>query len=170
MMTAVASVGKIIMVGIGDMSVCREKGSFIKTLALGSCVAIVMHDPATCCSGMAHVALPESAVAVERARQKPGHFADTAVPALVQAMLAAGANPMPKKWVIKMAGGANVMDPNNTFCIGKRNALALRKALWLLGLGPRAEDVGGNFSRTVALEVETGRLRISSPGRNDWEL
>jgi len=164
------SVGRLVIVGIGDMAVSKEPGAIIKTLALGSCVALVMYDPVAHCAGMAHVALPDSTVADAKAKIKPGYFADTAVPALLKAMMAEGALPPAKKWIIKLAGGANVMDPNNTFCIGKRNVLALRKALWALGLGPRAEDVGGNFSRTVSLETDSGKMRLSSPGRADWEI
>ena len=62
------------------------------------------------------------------------------------------------------------MDPNGTFNIGKRNVLAIRKILWKLRLGARKEDVGDNFSRTVSVDVDTGKVLISSPKRGEWEL
>ena len=62
------------------------------------------------------------------------------------------------------------MDPNNTFSIGKRNALAIKKVLWQFGMGAIAEDIGGSISRTVCVDVDNGRVRISSPGREDWEI
>jgi chemotaxis protein CheD len=64
----------------------------------------------------------------------------------------------------------NVADPNGTFNIGKRNALAAKKVLWQFGLGAVAEDVGGSHSRTVTLYHDTGRIVLSCPGRPDWEL
>jgi len=62
------------------------------------------------------------------------------------------------------------MDPNNTFNIGKRNVLALKKHLWAYGLGPLAEDVGGNHSRTVSVFVDTGKVVVNCPGRGQWEV
>ena len=46
----------------------------------------------------------------------------------------------------------------------------VRKVLWRHGLGPVSEDVGGNFSRSVAVYQETGRVVLSSPGRDNWEV
>ena len=72
--------------------------------------------------------------------------------------------------VVKLAGGASIIDTNNTFNIGKRNVLAVRKFLWQYGLGAVAENVGGNISRSVSIEVSTGRVTVSSPGRGEWKL
>jgi chemotaxis protein CheD len=73
-----------------------------------------------------------------------------------------------KKLIVKLAGGSVIMDPKNTFNIGKRNVLAIKKILWEMGLGARKEDIGGTISRTVSVYVDTGRVVISSPGRDDW--
>jgi len=70
-----------------------------------------------------------------------------------------------RKVIVKMTGGANVMDKNNTFNIGKRNALALKKALWQKRMGAVAEDVGGTISRTVTINVDDGKVVITTPGR-----
>ncbi|MBN2711839.1 MAG: chemotaxis protein CheD [Planctomycetes bacterium] len=159
-----------VMLGIGDYGAAKESGQVVKTLALGSCVALLMLDPHTHIVGMAHVALPESSISPDRAKDKPGHFADTAVPALLKAMADLGGNPNGKGYIVKLVGGARVMDPNSTFSIGKRNVLALKKALWKYGLGPRAEDVGGSISRTVEVDVDMGRVVITSAKREQWEI
>ncbi len=159
------------MLGVGEYGASVVRGSLIKTLALGSCVAVIMLDRKTRCIGMAHVALPDSKISPERAKERPGHFADTAIPALLANMnKQAGMVSKGAGLIVKLAGGANVADPNNTFNIGKRNALAIRKVLWKYGLGPVAEDVGGGFSRSVAVYQETGQVILSSPGRDDWEI
>jgi len=120
--------------------------------------------------GMDHVALPDSASSPERARQKPGHFADTGVPALLEMMKRLGTNGNHQRLIVKLVGGANVMDPNNTFNIGKRNVLAIKKILWQLGMGAVAEDIGGQISRSVVVDVDQGRVVISSPGKESWEI
>lgn len=62
------------------------------------------------------------------------------------------------------------MDENGVFNIGKRNHLALRKILWKAGVIVHAEDVGGSTSRTVRLEVATGRFFVRGPGMPDREM
>lgn len=157
-----------IFIGVGEIGVARQPGEVLKTMALGSCVAVVLLDKATRIIGMDHVALPESSISPERARERPGYFADTGIPALLAAMAKAGARR--ESIVVKLMGGAAVLDPNNTFNIGKRNALAIKKILWSQRMGAVAEDLGGTISRTVAVDVDKGRVVLSSPGKPDWEI
>ncbi|MCX5901665.1 MAG: hypothetical protein NTX06_13215 [Proteobacteria bacterium] len=42
--------------------------------------------------------------------------------------------------------------------------------LWRHGMGVQAEDVGGHISRSIAADVDTGRVVITSAGRGRWEL
>ena len=159
-----------LILGVGDLAATAQQGEAIKTIGLGSCVALIVLDSATRCIGMDHIALPDSSISPERARDKPGHFADTGVPALLEAMKRAGSKMNPRDIIVKLVGGANVMDLNNTFNIGKRNVTAIKKALWKFGLGAVVEDVGGHISRTVIVDVDEGRVRLSSPGREPWEV
>jgi len=159
-----------IMLGVGDLGASRSPGDVVKTLALGSCVAVVVLDPASRSVGMVHVALPESEIAPEKAAAKPGYFADTGVPFLVEELRRIGGTRNGTNFIVKLVGGASVMDPNNTFNIGKRNLLAIKKILWSLGMGAKAEDVGGHISRSVEADVDTGRVVITSAGRGRWEI
>ncbi len=158
-----------IYVGIGEYAVSNTPGEVIKTLALGSCVAVILHAPEKRLVGMLHIALPESTINQNMAQKRPGMFADTGISKLLEEMKKHG-------WMagnrlfVKLAGGASVMDPNHIFNIGKRNILAVRKILWMNRLGALAEDVGGSFSRSVSAAVDTGHIRLSSPGRGEWEL
>jgi chemotaxis protein CheD len=153
-----------IFIGIGELGVTRDAGGILKTMALGSCVGLVLLEPTTRTIGMVHVALPDSAIDLVRAQERPGHFADTGIPALLAAMRIASGQTSDRVFMAKIAGGAAVMDGNNTFNIGKRNILAVKKALWKHGLAPIAEDVGGNVSRTVSIGVDDGRVAILSNG------
>ncbi len=161
--------GQIIL-GVGDYGASNRPGEEVKTFALGSCVSVILLDPKTRTVGMVHVALPESTINKAKSLEKPGYFVDTGIPALLVEMAKFGCNPKGKGMVVKLCGGANVMDTNDTFQIGKRNGLAVKKILWKYGMGAVAEDLGGNFSRTVTVSVDTGEIILSSPGRSNWKL
>ncbi len=161
--------GQIIL-GVGDYGASNNPGDEVKTFALGSCVSVIFLDPKTRTVGMAHVALPDSTINKNKAADKPGYFADTAIPALLADMAQFGCDKRGKGLIVKLCGGANVMDTNDTFQIGKRNALTIKKILWSYGMGAVAEDLGGNFSRTVAVSVSAGQVTISSPGKPSWQI
>lgn len=157
-----------VLVGLGEFAVSGQPGDVIRTLGLGSCVAIVAIHAKTGAVGMAHVVLPESTGNAERAQKLPGYFADTAVPALVQAMEKSAG---PGRLIVKLAGGAavlrNATASEDVLNIGKRNVLAVKKALWKRGLGALAEDVGGDQSRSVSVgfgsidvEVKQGNVLV----------
>ena len=158
------------MLGIGDFAATNQPGDIIRTLALGSCVSVIIMDPACRCIAMDHVALPESATSPEKARAKPGYFADTGIPAMLKEMRKIGAVGQAHSLVVKLVGGASVVDDNGTFNIGKRNIITIKRVLWGLGMGATVEDVGGRISRTVSVDVDFGRVKISSPGKPDWEI
>jgi chemotaxis protein CheD len=161
--------GQVIL-GVGDYDTSNSPGEDIKTFALGSCVSAIFLDPKTKTVGMVHIALPDSAINKTKAAEKPGYFADTAIPVLLRQMIKFGCDKRGKGMIIKLCGGANVMDTNDTFQIGKRNALAIKKILWSYGMGAVAEDLGGSFSRTVTVSVSTGQVNLSSPGKPNWKL
>jgi len=153
-------------VGIGDILVCSG-GEEIKTYALGSCVALVVWDHSLRAGGMIHIALPEAQINPEKALEKPGYFADSGLPLLFSELKKVGAN-RHTCWV-KLIGGSSILDENKTFDIGRRNALAVKKYLWKIGLALTSEDIGGSISRTVALAVGTGDLTVST-GNQRWTL
>lgn len=159
-----------IVLGVGDIGVTKEPGTSLKTFALGSCVAVIVLDPTHRAVGMAHIALPKSKTNPERAKERPGYFADTGLALLFEQMAGLGCDPSGKGMVVKLAGGAKVLDMDAKFDIGKKNTLAVKKHLWKLGLGPVAEDIGGNKSRTVELDVDTGRVTLSSSTGETWEI
>jgi len=159
-----------LILGVGEFGASNDQADIVKTFALGSCVAVVLMCPKTRTVGMVHVALPESKINPDKVKTRPGYFADTGIPALLNQMSTMGCDPRGRGFIVKLAGGAKIMDPNNTFNIGKRNALAVKKTLWKYALGPVAEDLGATYSRTVSVSVTTGEITLSSPGRSDWKL
>jgi chemotaxis protein CheD len=159
-----------LILGIGDFGVSKDPSTAIKTYALGSCVAVILYCPTLPAAAMIHVALPEAKVNPARAKEKPGFFADSGLPQVIRALSRIGAPTKGRGVRVKLVGGASIMDKNEIFNIGKRNLLAVKKILWAHGLGAVAEDVGGNLSRTVSINVADGEVKIVSAGRGSWTL
>ena len=158
------------IIGVGGFDASNSPEDILKTFALGSCVAVILMDLKSRSVGMVHVALPDSSINPVKAKQFPGFFADTGIQALLKKMAALGCRENGKGLIVKLAGGAKIMDPNNTFNIGKRNVLALKKILWAYRMGPVAEDVGGHLSRTVSVSVDSGEIILSTPTKSNWKL
>jgi chemotaxis protein CheD len=157
-----------LVVGVGDCKVSKDIDSTIVTYALGSCIAVMIHDPVAKVGGMLHFMLPESEQHGNKAQSSPFMFADTGIPRLFRSAYELGADK--KRLVVTAAGGAQIMDPQGTFNIGKRNHLAMRKILWKAGVMVHAESVGGGSSRTVRLEVATGRVLMRGGAQPEQEL
>ena len=157
-----------IVVGVADCQISSVPGEDLITYALGSCVAVAIYDPAVSVGGLLHYMLPESGIDRAKAQANPFMFADTGIPLLFHRAYAQGAEK--RRIVVHVAGGAQLMDAQGVFNIGKRNYLALRKILWKAGVLIHAEHVGGNESRTVRLEVGTGRFLMRGPGASEQEL
>jgi chemotaxis protein CheD len=89
-------------------------------------------------------------------------FADTGIPMLLDRLCARGASK--RRVTVRAAGGASMMDQENVFDIGRRNYLAMRKILWKAGVMVHGEAVGGIRSRTVRLEIGSGKFLIQEGG------
>ena len=147
-----------VVVPIGALAVTAAPGE-LRALGLGSCVAVVLYDPATHIAGLAHVLLP--ARPGPGGNAMPARYAESAVPALVEAMQEAGAEKRRlKAWLV---GGAtmftNLVAPG-LIAIGERNTVAARRALDALKIPVTREAVGGDFGRSVRVEAATGRVEV----------
>jgi chemotaxis protein CheD len=146
---------------MGDCKVTAEPVELV-TYALGSCIAVVIWDPAAKVGGLLHFMLPDSSVDREtQGRANPYRYADTGTPLLFRQAYEKGAEK--RRLQVRLAGGASVLDDGGVFNIGKRNHAAVRKILWKAGVLVHGEDVGGTVSRTVRLDVATGRCTVSEP-------
>jgi len=157
-----------LVVGVADCQVSNDREGTLVTYALGSCIAIAIHDAAAGVGGLLHFMLPESAIDPAKAQSNPYMFADTGVPLLFQTAYKHGADK--RRLTVRLAGGAQVMDDKGIFNIGKRNYLAVRKILWKAGVLVHGEAVGGDTSRTVRLEVGTGTFWLRTAGQPEQEM
>jgi len=151
-----------IVVGMADCRIGDAPGQVLATYALGSCIGLAVHDAAAGVGGLLHFMLPDSAIDRGRSRDNPWMFADTGIPMMLDRLCARGASK--RRLTVRAAGGASMMDPQNVFDIGRRNCLAMRKILWKAGVMLNGEAVGGVRSRTVRLEIGSGKFLIQEGG------
>src|SRR5579871_3840087 len=98
-----------LVVGVGDCKVSKDIDSTIVTYALGSCIAVMIHDPVAKVGGLLHFMLPESDMHGNKSHLSPFMFADTGIPRLFRSAYEVGAHK--KRLVVTAAGGAQIMDP-----------------------------------------------------------
>lgn len=150
------------MVGISEYAISADPADTLVTYSLGSCVGLVLHDPVAGLAGMLHSMMPLSKANGEKAAQVPAMYTDTGAQALIQALFNRGATR--DNLVAKVFGAASQIDESGLFRIGERNHAVVRKVLWKNGILIAAEEVGGSVSRTVYLEVGTGRTLVRAEG------
>lgn len=148
---------------MADCAVGNVPGQVLVTFALGSCIGLAAYDPAAVVGGLLHFMLPDSAIDPDKARTNPYMFADTGIALLLRRLYQLGA--CKRRLILHAVGAARMLDPEGVFEIGKRNHLAARKMLWKAGLLLQDEAVGGEESRTLRLEIGTGRLWFQQGGR-----
>jgi chemotaxis protein CheD len=147
-----------VRVNMAEMKV--EDRPVVLVTNVGSCIAICIHDQKNKCGGLAHIMLPTSRISNNDA--SPLKYADTAVPALTEALRKRGKRMCSLS--AKIAGGAN-MFPNmraSTLNIGKNNVDAVKEALEVEGIKLVAEDVRGNHGRRVIFNVIDGTVYVRS--------
>jgi chemotaxis protein CheD len=147
---------------MADCRIADTPTQVLATYALGSCIGLALHDGKAGIGGLLHFMLPDSAIDRDRSRSNPWMFADTGIPMLLDRMCARGASK--RRITVRAAGGACMMDQENVFDIGRRNYLAMRKILWKAGVMVHGEAVGGVRSRTVRLEIGSGKFWIQEAG------
>ena len=89
-------------------------------------------------------------------------FVETGVPLLLKRMFRMGARKADIS--VKVAGASRILDQQGLFRIGERNYAILRRILWKNDLLIAAEDVGGTATRTLRLDIGTGRCTVKSNG------
>ncbi|SHL13559.1 chemotaxis protein CheD [Desulfatibacillum alkenivorans DSM 16219] len=153
---------------ISDLKVSNNPDVTLVTYSLGSCIGLAVWDPEVRVGGMLHYMLPDSSISQEKAKANPAMFADTGIPALFKACYKLGAQK--QRMIVKVAGGAQLMDESGFFNIGKRNYAALRKMFWRNKVMVAAEDIGGMVNRTIRLNIGTGELIMKVSGKGEGLL
>ena len=154
-----------VIIGMADVKVSDNPDDTLITYALGSCLGIIVHDPVAHVAGLLHVMLPSSQIDEVKAKAQPAMFVDTGVPLLFKECYRLGARK--ERMTVSVAGGSfsGRVDADDTFQIGKRNMLTLRKLLWKNGVLIHADETGGSQqSRTVSVNVSSGLVQLRTNG------
>lgn len=158
----------LLIVGVGDCRVSRYPGDVLVTHTLGSCIGVALYDPKARVAGLLHFMLPNSSLNFDTASRRPFLFADTGIPLLLQSSRQLGAQG--SRLIVMVAGGAQMLDFNGTFNIGHRNQIAMRKVFCKVGVVVSKEEIGGMSSRTMKIDVDCGRVQLSTSGGPEHEM
>jgi chemotaxis protein CheD len=152
------------VVSVADMKGSATRGDTLITYALGSCLGITIYDPISGVGCMLHTMLPESSIDPAKAADNPFMFVDTGVPELFRECYRLGGHK--ERLIVKVAGGAcaHTTEEDDYFQIGKRNFVMFRKLLWKNGVLLSAHDIGGNCSRTLSLDIDSGDVLLKVDG------
>jgi len=150
------------IVGVGDMKVSNNPEVVLVTYSLGSCIGVCIYDSTVRVGGLLHYMLPEHSIDHVKERHAPCMFGDTGIPFLFKETYKLGAKKNRLKVIV--VGGAEILDQQGFFNIGKRNYALLRKLFWKNNVMISFEDVGGNVNRTLKLEVGTGVSWLKTSG------
>lgn len=156
----------VVRVGISDLNIVSAPQT-IRTSGLGSCVGIVIYDLSSKVGGMSHIMLPDSKI-TRQANLNEYKFADTAIPILIEKLLAKGARKSTLK--AKLAGGAQMFQftiGSDVMRIGPRNVDAVLDNLKAFDIPVVASDVGGNSGRTIEFDPVTGMLNIRTVNKGE---
>ena len=152
-----------IVVGISELAWSDNPEDVLITHSLGSCLGVTFYDQKLGVGGMVHCMLPLAKTDRQRAKRNPAMFVDSGVTELLTLMFKQGCQK--NQILTRVAGGAKVLERQDMFRIGERNYTVFRKILWKNSMLIDAEDVGGSISRTVRLEIGTGRFIVRSGGQ-----
>ncbi len=140
----------------------------IVTYSLGSCIGLVIYDPVVKAGGILHYMLPESRLDETKAAKNPYMFADTGIPRLFKQVYRYDGKK--NRMAIYVFGGAEILDQNGFFNIGKRNYLALKKIFFKNRVIANVEKVGGNVNRTVRINIGTGDVFVKTSGGREEKI
>jgi len=150
----------IINIKIADANIGFED-DVLKTIGLGSCVAITLYDREKKLGGMIHFMLPTKIFSTTVFN--PYKYCDTGLPNLILEMEQLGG----KKYRMeaKLVGGATMFSTfikNVEDSIGYRNVAMAKKMLKEFRIPIISEDVGSDYSRSVEFFLKDGKLRVIS--------
>jgi len=159
---------ELIKVGMADYKVGRAPATII-SYGLGSCIGVSLYDPKTKVGGLLHIMLPDSSQS--RSKENPAKFADTGLPLMLNDVIKLGGSK--SRLVAKMAGGAQMFafaNASDIMKVGQRNAEAVRAMLKQAGIRLLAEDTGGNYGRTVQINLENGVYTVKTMVKGEKEI
>jgi chemotaxis protein CheD len=157
-----------IIVDMADVKTTDKPVGKLCTNVLGACGAIAIYDAEHHVGGLLHYLLPEARINPQRALANPYMFADTGIPMLFRRAYKLGA--VKECIAVKLIGGCNVMDPDNSFNIGYRNQAVAEDVLSRNGVAIAGKYLGCLEGMVVQLHMENGRVNVALPSGEEIEI
>jgi len=146
---------EIVDVLTGEVMVA-EGNALLRCSGIGSCVCVVLIDPETGRSGMAHVMLPGSSPV--RSKHERTKYAEDALNELVTGLKEKGSPP--EQLIAVIGGGGNVLQkPDDTLC--RMNVQSVKSILAAHGIHIAAESTGGTQRRALSSFTARGEVYCS---------
>ncbi len=146
-------------VSVGELQTAAAP-TVLETVGVGSCLAIVLHDPIACIGGMAHAMLPvkpatEPSILACR-------YVDESILTLIGSLLKMGVRR--DRLIAKLVGGAHMfaLFGDAAHGIGAQNVEQARKTLAEQNIPIVAEETGGNVGRTIHFDLASGVCSVES--------
>ncbi len=151
--------GPTVKIGLAEYRVAKAP-IVMMTMALGSCMGIVLYDHETKIGGLAHVMHPKRDLVKNNINK--AKFVDSGISLMVERMVQRGAKK--DRIVAKLFGGArmftNYKGIPGVLQIGEKNILSARERLGELEIPVMAECVGGDRGRTICFNVSDGSVLV----------
>jgi len=160
------AVSMMTAVNRSEMKISTNPVETLVAFSIGSGMGVAVHDPVCGVGGMLNFMLPNSSRANGvNPERVPYMFADTGIPAFIEALYAQDARPERLKVVI--AGGAQIHDQSAAFNIGLKNLAALKARFDDYNLMIHHENTGGSNTRTLSLAIGSGCSSIKIFGEGE---
>jgi chemotaxis protein CheD len=147
------------------MRVSNDPTALLVTQSMGSCIGVSVYDPESHVGGMMHSMLPSSVIHRSQATQatsRPCMFVDTGLPTLLDAVCALGAEK--NRLIVTIAGAAQFLKSSPILNVAEKTASTVQDLLNQAGIQSHVVECGGQYCRTLSLDIGTGSLTLDAPG------
>ncbi len=139
-------------VKMGEYNICEGK-KVLKSLGIGSCIAVCLYDEKNDIGGLGHVMLPSN---MDKESLK---YANNLIKCMVEDLKERECDM--EGIIAKIFGGASLFE--SSMEIGKKNIKSVRKELEKYGIDIVEEDVGGDQGRSIWFHCWSGTVVVSRP-------
>lgn len=147
------------------MRVSNDPHALLVTQSMGSCIGVSVYDPQSHVGGMMHSMLPSSVIHRGHSNQatlRPCMFVDTGLPTLLDAVCALGATK--DRLIVTIAGGAQFLKSSPILNVAGKTAATVQDLLNQAGIQSHVVECGGQYCRTLSLDIGSGSLTLDAPG------
>lgn len=147
-----------IFVGLGEYVISKNASDELVTMALGSCVAVILASKNSPFAAMIHAVVPVRPKGVDSSK-KNGYYVDKGLGEMIDSFLK-GSREAPENILCWVIGGAISKHSRDQFEIGSKNVEEAKVLLTTYGIEISQQEVGGHVSRSVYFDVQTRKILI----------